>query len=345
MGATATNTGLWRARLAQLESARLVAPRATMNLTSLNSVALRRWLAGSVTLGVLCVAPGLAAQVEFAVPPECGDRTLFATEIQKRLGAEKAAALLDVLELRISAKSSGYSLVMRIAKETRQLEDPNCSDLFRAAVVVAVALWEEPQVTTTAPVSTPAAMPASPAPALPSISESSVVQAQSAPPTWILAGEIGGNWGLRPKLGPVFGLRGALDVSGYGAIVTLRLLPPNASRDANQRGVEVFGLGGGVGGYVTLYQVLRLELGVSVYYLSGLGLGSRTVSGADLTSIGPHIGLRVTPWTSGGAYVALGAEGHVELLPLRFQILEYGEVFRIPWCTVTGVLEVGYRFR
>ncbi|HMA94822.1 MAG TPA: hypothetical protein VKP30_19160 [Polyangiaceae bacterium] len=304
--------------------------------------------ARAVALAILCVAPGLEAKAGFTVPAHCGDRTVFEAEISKRLGGGSAAALLDVLELTISEKSNTYSLAMRVGNEARQLEDPNCADLFQAAVVVAVALWEEPKAAIPlGPRTTAAAVP-KPGPAASPDSGprgSGALVPSATPLRWFLAGEVGANWGLRPNFGPILGMRGAIDTSRFGAVAAVRWLPRNQSLDGNSRGVGVSGLGAGVGAYVALLNSVRLELGVSAYRLFGSGLGSRTEKNAALTSFGPHLGLRVTPWSSDWGYFALGAEGHLELLPLRFEILGYGEVFRIPWCTANGVLEVGYRFR
>jgi hypothetical protein len=311
----------------------------------------------------LSIAPRVLASGQFEVPQGCGDRAQFEARVRERMGSD-AKALLDTLDLSIERHRETYALFMRVGAESRQLEDGNCEDLFRAAVVVAVALWvapipaqHPPEVQSRAPRSTPNANPEVNAGARHVRQSESTVSPprgrfQVLPlrprrplPPLRLSGELGFSRGLQPRLSPVFGLRGALEFESFGIASTLRFLPPNRGQDGNGRGVSVIAIGGHLAGYFKPASRLGLQAGVSTYYLQGTGIGSDGTSTASVMSFGPLLGLWAILWQSHAFSLSLGLEGQWELLRPRFEILDYGEVFRVSPLVWASNLAAGYSFK
>jgi hypothetical protein len=316
------------------------------------------WLLGAG----LTNAPTTLANGQFEVPADCGDRAQFEASVRARMGSD-AKALLESMDLSIERHPETYTLFMRVGAESRQLDDRNCEDLFRAAVVVAVALWVAPtpaphqsNVVSPAPTPTPDPNPDKSVGLLKLRQLESTVslprgRIQVLPvhpprsfPQLRLSGELGLSRGLQPKFSPAFGLRGSLEFESFGVASTLRFLPPNADRDANSRGVRVMAVGGHVTGYFKPVSRLGLGAGVSTYYLQGKGIGSDSTSTASVVSFGPLLGLWVILWQGDSVFVSLGAEGQWELLRPRFEILGYDEVFRASSLVWGSNLAAGYRF-
>ncbi|MGC4068629.1 MAG: hypothetical protein QM784_29060 [Polyangiaceae bacterium] len=294
----------------------------------------------------------------FSVPPQCGNESAFAREIRERVGSD-AELLLEALEVSIEATEAGFALSMRIGNESKHLEDRRCDDLFHAAVVIAVALWEAPRSpsgpdATEVPASPPRARAASATDERTSSDGASAAPATSsrvAPESrhvasplhaW-LQGEAGAFSGLTPDWAPTFGVRGALEGRRIGLVTGLRVLLPNGDRDDNGRGVSIFALGTHVSAYVRPVPRLNVEFGAAAHLLRGRGLGSQATDTALLGSIGPRLGLWVTPLQTARLALSLGVEGQLALIRPAFEISDYGRVFRAATGNVGGFLSVGYR--
>jgi hypothetical protein len=296
----------------------------------------------------------------FSVPLTCGNESAFVREIRARVGKD-AELLLQSLQLSIEATGDGFALSMRVGDEAKHLVDPHCDDLFRAAVVIAVALWEaprapEPAATDLPSTSTePRAAEGASAPNEATPSEATTVSPPPGPhdapePNRVraplhasLQGEAGVVSGLTPDGAPTFGLRGTLEGPRVGVATGLRLLWPNEDRDDQGRGVSIFAVGAHVSGLVRPVPRLSLELGASAYLLRGRGLGSHATDTAILGSFGPRLGLWVIPYQTPRVSVSLGAEGQLAVLRPTFEISDYGRVFRAAAGNVGGFLAVGYR--
>ncbi len=315
-------------------------------------------------LALLCVglssSPALWAKGQFEVPADCGDRAQFEASVRERMGSD-ASALLDSMDLSIERHAETHSLFMRVGAESRHLDDRDCKDLFRAAVVVAVALWEAP-----APLrqlsehQSPGLAPTSEPPASTEIPKARRLQSMvSTPrgrvqllalqrarrvPEIRLSCELGLSQGLQPDLFPAIGLRSALDFESFGIAATLRFLPPNRQQDGNGRGVSVLALGGHLAGYFKPISRLGIEAGVSSYYVQGKGIGSHTTATSRLAAVGPFLGFWAILWQSDAVFLSFGADGQLELLRPRFEILGYNEVFRVSRVVWGSNLAAGFRF-
>lgn len=316
-------------------------------------------LATSVTLLNSRIARG---QIAFDVPTDCGSRELFEANIRARVGEREAKAILDVLALRIRGQVGTYTLTMQVGSETRSLQDQDCNQLFRAAMVVAIALWETPiQPESSNPqrrshaTDEPAVLGPISSKQLPQ--STPLVARLSGPVGYVstqvasrrrnqlqLAAELGVATGVQPRPGVFLGARAALDADRFGIHASLRWAPARGDRDTNNRGVEVSALGLLAAGYYKPLSFVGVELGARVDHLEGTGLGSAENSTAEVWSFGPLIGVWAILLRSGGALVSIGAEGHLPLLRPSFEISGYGGVFRVAPIGVGTFLAAGYSF-
>lgn len=304
-------------------------------------------------------------QGHFELPAHCGSRGQFDSAIRDRLGSE-AGALLEVIALSIQEQADGgYALHMQIGGDTRHLRDPSCEELFRAAVVVAVALWQAPSSSSAhrADAPPPAAVPPANGPVtlpnadLPSapLRELRVqgpwggVQPIASPATkrqlrLLVAAELGLSAGLQPQGGPFIGVRGAVESKGLGLVAGVRWLPSNSNRDQNERGVEVTAVEVQLAGYALPIRQLALQVGASADYVYGAGLGSKSDTSAGLWCLGPLVGFWLFAWQGASATVAVGADVQLQLIRPSFEILQYGSVFQVAPVTGHAYLAAGYRF-
>jgi hypothetical protein len=301
----------------------------------------------------------------FELPAHCGSREQFDSAVRERLGSE-AGALLQVIALSIEGQADGsFALDMQIGGETRHLRDQSCDELFNAAVVVAVVLWQAPSS------SSAHGVDAQPAQAVPQANVPVTPPNVVPPPTplreprlqgpWgsvqlsasqstkrhvrLLAGaELGLSAGLQPQAGPFIGVRGALESKGFGLVAGMRWLPPNGNRDENKRGVEVTAVELQVAGYALPIRQLALQLGAAADYLHGAGLGSKSDTSDALWCFGPLLGFSLFAWQGASTTVAVGADAQLQLIRPSFEILQYGNVFQVARVTGHAYLTAGYRF-
>jgi len=316
-----------------------------------------------LTLAVVLPAHTRELIAGFEVPEPCGTREQFETSIRNRVGDAEAEAILASLSLWIREQPDAFTLTMQIGAETRSLQDRDCKQLFRAAVVVAIALWEAPQRS-----STPSSASDLPAPVAPRVQDTPKPEAALAlqvpsvrilgpvglvqidpkvrePRTRVPLGtEFGVSTGLQPKPGLLLGIRGGLELGSLGFWASLRWYPSRGDRDVNNRGVEVTAFGVRAVGAYRLAESIGVELGVSVHGLRGTGLGSNQTASALVWTVGPVMGLWATPVRWGSAFLAAGAEAHLALLRPRFEITDYRQVFRLGAVGGATFLVAGYRF-
>lgn len=300
----------------------------------------------------------------FELPAHCGSREHFDSAIRERLGNE-AGALLEAIALSIERQADGsYALDMQIGSETRHLRDRSCEELFDAAIVVAVALWQAPSGASSArgvdaqpavsrakvPVSLPSVV-LPPAPLRESRIQSPrggvqpiALQSTKRQLHLLVGAELGLSAGLQPQVGPFIGVRGALESKRFGLVAGMRWLPPDSSRDENKRGVEVAVLEMLVAGYAQPIRQLALQFGVGADYLHGSGLGSKSNTSDALWCFGPLLGLWLFAWQGASATVAVGADAQLQLIRPSFEILQYGSVFQVAPVTGHAYLTAGYRF-
>jgi hypothetical protein len=270
----------------------------------------------------LCALPRVAAAAAAAaIPTECGSLSAFEGELRERLGPN---APLDTTRVLVTPDVSGYRLVVEVGNERRELYDPNCRELMRAAVVIALALLE-PQA---AEIELP-----SQAPVVPSAPDRAPQQAPTVM-RFALAAGAGVHFGTVPNPTLLLDLDAQLKWTRWGVAGGFRYLLPSSERDQTNHGARVSGVGAHVAGSYEPWSRVQARLGVVGYRLSGTGLGSVERSTDTAWEFGPIVSVSFTPFRRRSFWTNVVAEGQLNLLRTHFQILDYGTdgtVFSVPW--------------
>jgi hypothetical protein len=252
---------------------------------------------------LLGASPSPAAASESGIPPACGTRADFDSELVRRLGAD--APTRDV-HLSITQTASRYRLRVQIGDEVRELDDASCTELFRASVVVAVAmLLHEPAK----PAAAPPPPPRKPAP-------------PREYPRFSVGAGAGVALGTLPHPVLALELEGKAYWQYLGLSANVRYFAPTEKRDAQDKSVELQALGAGVAGVFRPSRKWEARLGFAAQRLSGRGGGSITKSHADTVwAAGPTLGLGFVPLQHGLFWAGLGAEGQLNAVRGSFKIL------------------------
>jgi hypothetical protein len=291
-------------------------------------------LASALTFAsaVLGVSPADAVP-DPDIPAECGTRAVFDSELSKRLGDDAPASSVLVS---ITQALGHYHLRVQIGRELRELDDVSCTELFRASVVVAVAmLLHQPPPAT-------AAVPPPPPPRKPA--------ATSEYPRFTLGAGLGVVLGTLPH--PVLALE--LESKAFwqylGVSMNLRYLAPSEKVDDQAKSVELQALGAGVTGLFLPSRQWEARLGFALQRLSGQGAGSITQSHQDTVwTAGPTLGLSFIPIQERLFWAGLGAEGQLNAVRGSFQILHYSqdvtgppyEIYPVPWLAASAFVRLG----
>ena len=278
---------------------------------------------------VLGVSPAHAVAAT-DIPPECGTRAVFDSELSKRLGDDAPTSSVHVS---ITQAPGHYHLRVQIGADVRELDDPSCTELFRASVVVAVAmLLHEPEKAAAAPPPPPKPAPTSEYPRL------------------TLGAGAGLALGTLPH--PVLALE--LESKAYwqylGVSVNVRYLAPTQKVDGQGKRVELQALGAGVTGLFRPSRQWEARLGFAAQRLSGQGAGSIAKSHQDSVWLaGPTLGLAFIPIQERWFWAGLGAEGQLNAVRGSFQILHYSqdvtsppyEIYPAPWLAASAFVRLG----
>lgn len=272
------------------------------------------------------------------LPAGCGSTEEFEREVDRRLGRE---GRLPPTSVEIVAEGAQYHLRMSVGAERRELRDADCGELFRAAVVVAVAVT----------LSESAARPNSGAEATAGAdvpaSGSNAGGPRTGPSDLELSAALGGGLmvGLLPKLAPAFELQGrALFAERFGFALAARYIARTAQEaDADGRAVAANAVGGLLSGLYRPSGYFEAGLGGSVYRLAGTGSGPGNRSDAAWAA-GPHAGLRFLPLQRSPIWLGLGGELQWNALRPRFEFLNHGQIFISSRFNFSLFLQVGPRF-
>ncbi|HYQ15125.1 MAG TPA: hypothetical protein VEQ58_05200 [Polyangiaceae bacterium] len=280
-----------------------------------------------LALGLLAFGVSTAqASGEPDIPLECGNRAAFEQQLRQRLGRD--APLSDV-QVVITRAPGRAHLRVRLGADVRELDDPSCTELFRAAVVVAVAMLDhEPP-------------PASAAP--------SSDRAPRSYPRLSLGAGVGVHVGTLPK--PVLALE--LETKAlwrhFGAAAAVRYSLP-ADKTVGDKGVELRALGVAVNGIFRPSPWWEARLGFAAQRLAGSGTGTIAQPGSDSAwAAGPTLGLALLPLQTKRFWAGLGAEGQLNAVRGRFQILHYYRpasedpyvVYPVPWLAGSAFVRFG----
>jgi hypothetical protein len=296
-------------------------------------------------LGALCAALLVSASAQAQIPSVtssppphdipsgCGTGAALDAELRHRLGDKPPQKRVHVS---IVPRQNHFHLRVQLDDEVRQLEDESCTELFRAAVVVALAVLMQTEAT-------PRAL-APPSPPL---------QPRRQHPAYTLAGGAGVVVGSLAN--PVLGL--ALESKAlwrrFGIALDLRYLTSTEKRDEQDKGVRLGGVGAGVAAIYRPAAGWEARLGVAAQRFTGEGRGQIAVFRDDVSwAAGPTGGLSVVAFEAAPFWVGLGAEGQLTLLRARFQIRNYSrdinaepqDIFVSPWLAASGFVRLGLVF-
>ena len=292
-------------------------------------------LHGSSLVLALCGSPHAARAAAAAdIPTECGSLSAFEAELRERLGPN---APLDATRVLLTPDVSGFRLVVEVGSERRELYDPNCRELMRAAVVIALALLEPQSTEGQAPREAPVVLSTPPRAA----------EAGPRVPHFALAGGAGVHFGTVPNPTLLLDLDAQLVWTSWGVAAGFRYLLPSSDQDATNHGARVSGIGAYLAGTFEPLPRVQARLGVVGYRLSGTGLGSVERSTDSAWELGPTVGASFTPFRRGSFWTNVAAEGQLNLVRARFQIRDYGTdgtVFRLPWLSGSLFLRGGVVF-
>jgi hypothetical protein len=297
-------------------------------------------LAGLLAAAAFFASVPSWAAASLRVPAECGSEAEFERETRARLDRE-VPALPTVVA--IERTGDGYLLRMRVGDELRELRDHDCRELFRAAVVVAVAT----AMSQSRPAAEPerGAAPRAPVKKEPE-REAPAGRGDRAASRLTASLAIGGgaHSGHSPKLVPLVELEAKVSASDFGGALGVRYLAPGSTLDDAGRGVEVEGVGVQLAGLYAPFPLFEARLGVGAFRLSGTGLGSPGDRSDTAWSGGPIAGVSLVPLRRGRVWVAAALEGEWHLVRPAFQILNYGEVFRVSRFGGSALARLGVRF-
>lgn len=280
----------------------------------------------ALVLASVCSAERARAAGKPDIPPECGSRAAFEAELEQRLGSD---APVDTVHVSITPSAERFHLRVQIGNELRELDDENCQELFRASVVVAVAmlLHDEP----------PPAAPATSAPAA-----APKHRAAGEGPAFALAGGGGVTVGTLPPPVLTLELESQLLWRSWGVGLGLRYLAPGQTMNAPKPGVELQGAGAGVTGIFRPGRAWQARLGFAAQRLFGTGLRvAQPMSGAAWAG-GPTLGLSFVPYEARPFWLGLGAEGQLNLLRGNFEIVHYSaSVYEVRWLSGSAFVRLG----
>ena len=290
----------------------------------------RRLRALSAALTLTLGVPSVHAAVD-EIPSECGARTDFDNALRQRLGEDTP---LSSVHVSIAPGAKGYHLRVQIGSELRELDDPSCSELFRASVVVAVAVLMHARETQPAPSLTPSASPHSPL---------------REYPKFTLTGGAGASVGTLPK--PVLGfeLEGQTLWRMWGVALNARYLLPADKLDENGQGATFSAWSAGVAGVLRPSRYWQARLGFAAQRLTGTGVHLAASQSDSVWAAGPTLGLGWYPLQQGLFWAGLGSEGQLNAVRGRFQIRNYShklsdspyDLYPVPWLAASVFVRLG----
>jgi hypothetical protein len=135
----------------------------------------------------------------------------------------------------------------------------------------------------------------------------------------------------------------------FGVGANLRYLPPAERRDETQRGADLWAMGAGVTGLFRPSRDWEARLGFAAQRVFGSGVGLNSGYSAEVWAAGPTLGLGWAPLRQGPFWAGVGAEGQLNAVRGRFEILNYsGEltgdrsvIYQVPWLAADAFVRCG----
>lgn len=276
----------------------------------------------------LGITPAHAAPAA-ELPAECGTRSDFERELKQRLGDD---APVNTVLVTISEGPGRYHLRVQIADEVRELDDASCAELFRASVVVAVAMLLHGR--------SPPAPAAPPPPPPPRPREY---------PLFTATAGAGVAVGTLPRPVLALELEGETLWQRLGVALHLRYLSPTEKLLESGQGADLSALGAGVAGIFRPSPLWQARLGFAAQRLAAHGKGSAHNTDDTAWAAGPTLGLSLVPFRSRPFWAGIGAEGQLNAIRGRFEIRNYSKmlsappqpVFQVPWLAGSAFVRLG----
>jgi hypothetical protein len=267
--------------------------------------------------GVVHAAEPWALEAE--LPPGCGSAAEFQREVDRRV---RQGVKVPATVLRIAPGLAGYRLEMRVGGEHRQLEDRDCAALFRAAVVVTVAITlSENAERTPREAVRPEPQPAPEPPPAPPTSRPS-----GSGPELALGLGAGIEFGLEPQAAPAIDVLGKARWRRFGVALGARYLAARETQDESGRGVRIQALALRASALYRPARALELGLGLGASDLFGAGIGPGRRDDSAW-AYGPFAWVGVLPLETRWFWLELSGELHWNMQRPKFEILQYGEIF------------------
>jgi hypothetical protein len=294
----------------------------------------RRLCALSAAL-TLCLGVANARAAADDIPPECGSRADFERELRQRLGSDAPVGDVHVAITPGAPGAKPYHLRVQIGPELRELDDASCSELFRASIVVAVAvLMHAREAAREQQRPPPAAAPPPP---------------RREYPRFVVTGGAGASVGTLPKPVLAFEVEGQTLWRSWGIALHARYLLPADKLESNNQGATLDAWSLGVAGVLRPSRYWQARLGLAAQRLDGTGTGNAHNGSDSIWAAGPTLGLGWYPLQHGLLWGGLGAEGQLNAIRGKFQILNYSKMlsdkphtlYRVPWLAASGFVRLG----
>jgi hypothetical protein len=256
------------------------------------------------------------------------------------------------VEIGAADEDGSFTLQLTLRDETRTLRDPSCRTLFRSAIVVVAAALRgvdpTPAATAERADPTPAATAerayrieptASPAP-------SAAAARADQKARWLVGTAVGGGGtlGLLPALAPRVELSGSLEREPMGALIALHYLSRVDEQAASGRGVGVTAVGGRLAMLVIPVRFIRFAAGAELDWLHGAGVGSAQRLSDTAWAVAALAEVAGVPLRLGHARIELALSGQWNFVRPRFEIVGYGEVYRVPNLGGSALIRLAWSF-
>ncbi len=294
------------------------------------------WLALGLGAAYWLFALPAGAAISAQIPEECGSLSEFEGELERRLGNVSAP---EATRVTLTPEVSGYRLVVEAGNQRRELHDPSCQELLRAAVVIALALLDPKREEATPPAPEPE-RPAPPAPARPA----SPNRSSHSRPKFALGAGVGLHLGTLPQATLMLELDSQLKWARFGVAAGFRYLLPTSTVDENLRGARIGAAGAYLAGLFEPWQRVQTRLGIATYRLSATGVGSVDTRDGSAWEVAPTLGASFTPFERPPFWTSVGLEGQLNLIRPSFEIRSYNEVFHVPLLSGSALARAGVIF-
>lgn len=345
---------------------RILCPGTTVPRSARRGRRIRPWALLTTSLGLSHGLVGFAALAQASllveVPVTCGSEAAFLVEVAALSGLP--VTRIPAAQVRITGDAvRGYELTWVGAGEKRTLRDPDCTTLFRTAIVITAA---STSTTATSPVPAQASGAVANPQGAPRIdtqhpfdegrvAEQSSDQkayaldaARANPPPRLapktLGTFAGGGGGVMLGLTPdaTWGAEVLLGFSraAWSYDLAFRFLPPHSTRTQGVLGLRQWvggtrvSVGHPLGGWV------RVSAGLAAYWIHATGIGVANPQSDQVGMVAPEAEVATTLLQRDDVALEGALQGRFALLQPRFEVEPATTVYQLPRFGLTGLFRV-----